>query len=262
MPLRTTRALALAALALVAACGPGFTLKRYPQSPALFEASLRELKRRKWDNAVTGFERLTLDLAARDPMLPAAYWYLAQAHEGRGEHLLAAQNFARVAETFPEDTLADDALLEAGNSYARLWRKPGLDQQYGSSAQQQYRLLVSLYPDSPLRPRGEAALRRMDEWFATKDFDTGVFYVKRKAYDSALIYFRDVVRNFPETDKARQALLRMVQVYRVPVMNYQEDAKETCQTLQARWPDDREVVRLCGRASPTPADSTVRPAAP
>ena len=254
------RASVLLATAASVACTGSLNVAKFPTSASLYEAGQKEFAKGHWDNAVTAFERLTLDLGARDPLLPQAYWFLGQAHDRRKEHLLAAQNYSRVAESFPEDTLADDALFAAGEAYGKLWRKPMLDTQYGAQAQAQFRLLISLYPESPRRAAAEAALQRLDSWYAIKDLETGIFYHRRKAFDSALIYLRDVVRNYPQTDQARQALLRMVQIYRDPAMNYQEDAKESCQGLRDRWPDDREVRRLC--PAPTAADSTAKPAGP
>jgi outer membrane protein assembly factor BamD (BamD/ComL family) len=61
-------------LCAAAACAPGFQLKNYQGSNTrLFEASLRELQKKHWDSAVEGFERLTLDLPARDTLLPRSY---------------------------------------------------------------------------------------------------------------------------------------------------------------------------------------------
>ena len=74
---------------------------------------MAEYQKHHWDNAITGFEKLTTDLPPRDSLLTRSYWYLASAHERQGEHLLAAQSFSRLVESFPEDSLADDAALEA-----------------------------------------------------------------------------------------------------------------------------------------------------
>jgi outer membrane protein assembly factor BamD len=250
----------LIAASLLAACAPGFQVKSYHTNPDLFEASLREYDRQKWDNAITGFERLTLDLTPRDSLLSRSHWYLAKAHEARGEHLLAATGFLRLAELFPDDSLADDALLAAGDSYARLWRSPGLDPQYGTLAQMQYRLLGSIYPDSPLRAKAQQAALGIDEMLATKEYDTGLHYVRRRAWDSAIISFKFVVKEYPNTQRVRDALMRMVEVYRRPELKYVEEAKETCGTLKSAYPADGDVTRLC----PTPveaADSAGRPAA-
>ena len=244
-------------LAALAACAPAFKPQKFSTSEKLFQASLERLQKKKWDDAVTGFEKLTLDLSSRDTLLPLAHLYLARAHTGRSEHLLAAQEYSKLAESFGDDSLADDALFESGRSYSRLWRRPALDPQYGQLAQVQYRMLVALYPDSKLRKQADDELKRLDEWFATKDFDTGNSYFRRKAYDSAIIYYRDIIKNYPNTDRARQSMIRMVTAFRSPVMNYKEDAKEVCATLRVLYPADKEATLACNGV---PTDSTAVPA--
>jgi outer membrane protein assembly factor BamD len=254
-------AILLAAALTLPACRPAFTLKKFPTSEKLYTASLERLQKKKYDDAVTGFEKLTLDLPASDTLLSRAHWYLAKAHAGRSEYLLAAQEYTKLAESFADDSLADDAMYESGRAYSRLWRRPALDPQYGQLAQVQYRLLVTLYPDSPRSTDAKAELKRLDEWFATKDFDTGDGYFRRKAYDSAIIYFRDVVKNYPDTDRARLAMIRMVQAYRSPIMNYREDAREVCATLGSLYPADAAVLKACDGMLP-PKDSAAAPVKP
>jgi outer membrane protein assembly factor BamD len=258
-PVRRSACRVMVAAFLLAACAPGFQVKKYHTNPDLFDASLQEYNRKKWDNAITGFERLTLDLTPRDSLLSRAHWYLAKAHEERGEHLLAATGFLRLAELFPDDSLADDALLAAGDSYSRLWRSPGLDPQYGTLAQMQYRLLGSIYPDSPLRAKAQAAALAIDEMLATKEYDTGQHYVRRRAFDSAIISYKFVVKEYPNTQHVRDALMRMVEVYRRPELKYVEEAKETCATLRSAYPSDGDVTKLCPAPVET-ADSAAKPA--
>jgi outer membrane protein assembly factor BamD len=238
----------LAALVIIVsavpACRPAFQLKRYPTDTALYQASLREFERGRWSNAVLGFERLTTSLPARDTLLPRAFWYLAKSQQGRREWLLAAQSFQRLVEGFPEDSLADDAQLEVARSYRRLWRKPTLDSQYGETALAAYRQLLGLFPDSPLTTQGTTEAQQLEEWFATKNYEIGQHYLRRKMYDSAIIYFRDVMRLYPTAPTARKAGLRMVQAYRT--IRWNDEAKEVCTTLRRTYPTDEEVRAACG----------------
>lgn len=250
----------LAGVVFTGACGRGFQLRKYPATDALFAASLAELNKKKWDNAISGFEKLTLDLSARDTILPLAHWYLAQAHEGKKEFILAATSYSRLAEAFPDDTLGDNALFASGRSYLKLWRNPTLDPQYATLAQVQFRQLLNVYPDSPMRGDAEKSLLAIDEQFAAKDYLTGLFYVRRNAFDSSIIMFKDVVKNYPNTDHARMALLRMVEVYRQPRMNYKEEAAETCGTLRTAYSGDPEVARICPVAAAV--DSAAKPVKP
>lgn len=239
-------------------CFASFNVRDYSTSAELFTAGMAKYRKEKWNDAATAFERLTLDLPTRDTLLPLAHWYLGNARLERDERLLAAQAFIRLTETLPDDSLADDALLASGRAYAGLWQRPSLDPQYGLLAQTQFRLLQGVYPNSPLVDTATSALKRLDEWFASKDYETGSHYMRRKAYDSAILYFKDVVRNWPESDKARQAMLRMVEIYRTPVLNYKTDAAEVCDALRAAFPTDREVMATCRL---TPGDSTSTAAA-
>lgn len=223
--------------------------REFTSSTDLFLAGKREFERGKWNNAINAFERLTVDLPTRDTLLAPAHWYLGQARLRKKERLLAAQSFMRLADAFPADSLADNALLASGDAYRAMWRRPELDPQYGLLAQTQYRLLAGTYPDSPLADTATARLNRLDEWFAAKDLETAMHYVRRKAYDSAILYLREVVQTWPNTDKARQAMLQLVAVYRLPAINYREDAAEVCAALRAGFPTDPEVLERC-KASP------------
>lgn len=253
------------ALSGLAACSRGFQVANFKGSTAeLYQAAMREYQRKHWDNAVAAFEKLTLDLPARDTLLPRAHYYLGRAHERRDEHLLAAQSFSRLVESFPDDSLADDALFESAEAYKKLWRKPVLDAQYGQTSIETYRTLLSLYPNSPLRDRATKGIAELEEWMAAKDYDAGMFYLRRKAYDSAIIYFRDVTKSFPATRKSRQAYLRLVDAYRA--IRYREDMAEVCTTLRQAYPADREVRAACGGVpataeKPQPAPTPV-PAQP
>ncbi|HUQ82039.1 MAG TPA: outer membrane protein assembly factor BamD [Gemmatimonadaceae bacterium] len=244
---RTVR-IASIALIFAAACSPAFKLSRYKTNDVLYTAAMREYRARHWDNSIQAFERLTLNLPARDSLLPRSYWYLATAHGRKEEHLLAAQGYARLNQTFPDDSLADDAMLAEANEYAKMWRKPALDAQYGQTALATYRSMIELYPDSPLAPQATAGISRMLEWLASKDYLTGVHYVRRKAPDSAILYFKDVIKNYPETTRAREAYLRLVEVYRS--INYRDDARDACATLHQKYPSDREVRTICGPPPP------------
>jgi outer membrane protein assembly factor BamD len=254
--LRTRFSIAATALALLlTGCGgQGFRPATFPTLESLFEASQQQLERRRWDNAVSGFERLTLMLPARHELLPASHFYLGQAYGGRGEHLLAAQAYLRVPELFPNDTLAGESLFRAGQSYAALWRRPDLDAQYGEVAIGAFGSLIENYPDSPHRAVAEQEIARLRQQLATKLYDTGVFYFRRRGFDPAIIYFNAVVEEYPETRRARDALLRLVESYRR--INYQEEVRETCEVLHREYPGDAEVRSTCGPAPAAAAEQT------
>ncbi|MEO8193655.1 MAG: outer membrane protein assembly factor BamD [Gemmatimonadales bacterium] len=246
-----SRRILMMVLLAALACKPPFNAGGFAGTDELYRAAMTEYNAKRYDNAVKAFERLTTELSPRDPRIATAYMYLAKSQEKRGDHLLAAKSYSRVYELLPQDTLADDALLASGIAYRHMWRKPVLDAEYGEDAVTQFQTLISLYPDSPLVPRAKEQLATLDEWFATKDYETGYHYLKRKAYDSAIIYFKDVIRLHPDAKKTREAYLRLHDAYRA--INYKEDARELCDVMRKSYPTDREVRSACG---PAPAAAT------
>jgi len=238
----------LLAVVFMTACRGSFDPKVYASNPeALFSASLKQYNAHHYDDAAKGFEQLTRDLPARDPMLPLSYFYLGESQEKNGDHLLAAQSFTRISESFPDDSLAPTALLAGGRSYAKMWRKPELDPTYGTSALNTLQNLVSLYPDSKLVPQANAEIAHLDNMFATKDLDVGEHYLRRGAYDSAIIYLKDVIKLHPNAAAARTAYLRLLEAYRA--IKYTADATDLCTAALKVYPNDREVRQQCGSAS-------------
>src|SRR5918912_407813 len=104
---RLPLAFPLATVAIIASHrGERFNITRIRTGEELFRRSVREFERRHWANAMAGFERLTTELPARDTLFPPTLWYLGRTHQQRSEWLLAAQTFTRLAESFPNDSLA------------------------------------------------------------------------------------------------------------------------------------------------------------
>lgn len=233
-------------LVVLVACRATFNAGAYSDVDSLYRVAMQQYNARHWDNASKAFERLTTELPARDPRVPIAYFYLGKSQDKTGDRLLAAKSFARIAELFPQDTLADDGLYNSGLAYQSMWRKPVLDAEYGENALTQYQTLLGLYPDSPLVPQVNQQIAKLDQWFATKDYETGYHYLKRKAYDSAIIYFKDVIRLHPTAPKTREAYLRLHEAYRA--INYRDDARDLCDAMKKAYPADREVLRECGSA--------------
>jgi outer membrane protein assembly factor BamD len=228
------------------ACKAPFNAGAFGSTEALYAAAMTEYNAKRWENATRAFERLTTELSPRDPRIALAYYYLGRSQEKHGDNLLAAKSFSRVYELLPQDTLADDALLASGLAYQHMWRKPVLDAEYGQDAITQYQTMMSLYPESPLVGRADTQLKKLDEWFAIKDYETGYHYLKRKAYDSAIIYFKDVIKLHPNASKTRDAYLRLHAAYKA--INYKDDMRDLCDAMRKAYPNDREVRDVCGQA--------------
>lgn len=253
--------LAVVGLIALTACHPEFQLKKYTTNEALYQASLRQFQRGKWDDAATGFEKLTLDLAPRDTLAARSFWYLGLSHQHQHDYQLAAQAFNRIFESFPDDSLMDHALFEEARSYQSMWTRSDRDGSFGDAALATYSSLMTYRPDSRLIPDAKKEMAKLEEMFAEKSYETGMYYFRDKAYDPAMIYFKQVLESWPDAPTARAAALRLLESYRA--IRYTEEANEVCASLRTKYPSDPEVAKACPPPPPTAAKPpTVPPVKP
>jgi outer membrane protein assembly factor BamD len=116
-----------------------------------------------------------------------------------------------------------------------MWRNPALDPTYGETALATYRELLSRYPGTPAAQRANLRVQQLNERLADKDYRNGVFYLRLRAYDSAIIYFKDVVATYPQSSYAALSVVRLVEIYRR--LGYDDERNTMCVYLHQYYPD-------------------------
>jgi outer membrane protein assembly factor BamD len=218
---------------------------------SMYRLGERAIRRGKWSDATKHLERVLLEFSPGDSRIPQARYWLGEAKFAMGTHLEAAREFRRVSDETPNDRLAPEALLRVGDVYADLWRRPELDPSYGQTALATYQELLNRYANSGPASRAQARISELQERFAYKEYRAGLFYFKLKAYDSAILYLKDVVATYPRASVAPDALLKLVEAYQR--LGYQEDVRETCGYLRRFHPN---AVRGRSRCPTEPAGTS------
>jgi len=247
----------------VAACRPrGRAPRSEPMSQPDVDIprALDLFHRGDFRKAQTILQRVSYQLAPGAPQMAQVRYYLAESSFQMGDYVQAASDFRKVADEFSLTEYAPIALLRAGDSNLRLWHRPELDPSYGETALAIYQELAGRFPDSEAAARARPHVRRLENEFAEKTYKTGIFYMRRKAWDSAIIYFKDVIANYPTSGRASDALLRLVESYHA--IGYKQELEEACENLRRFYPNVAKDARSC---PPAPADSSAtssRPSTP
>lgn len=202
----------------------------------------------KWRKAIEEVERFNLEAPRDDARRVEAHYLLGEAHLAGHQRLEAAREFRRVSDETPTHKLAPEALLHVGDAYAELWRRPELDPTYGQTALSTYQELVNRYPDSDAATQAKARIDDLNDKFALKEYKAARYYLRFKAWDSAVIYLRDVLATYPRAQVAPQALVDLIATYRT--LGYVEDAEQTCGYLRRFHPGAAGTDRVCPTKSP------------
>ena len=209
----------------------------------LWDEAMEAFRRGEFSTTADNLERLVLEFSPGDPRISKAHFYLGESYLGMKDQLQAVREFRRVSDERPNDPLAPTALLRAGDAYAELWSRPELDPSYGQTALATYQELLNRYPDSKAADRGRRRILALEEWFAAKEFKTAMFYLRLKAYDSAILYLKAMVADYPRADVAPEALEKLVEAYRK--LGYEDDVEETCGYMRRFHRDEAETAAAC-----------------
>lgn len=181
----------------------------------LFDQAMDALQHGKYD--VTRLTLQTLintypdsEYVARAKLAIGDSWYA----EGTSASLVQAENEYKDFETFfPNMPEAAEAQLKIANIHFKEMEKPDRDFTHAVRAQDEYRYLITTYPDSKLVPDARQKLLQVQEVLAEREFRVGHFYYMREAYPAAEARLKSMVDTYPLYSNADEALLLLGNAY-------------------------------------------------
>lgn len=179
-----------------------------------------------------------------DPRAPEARMMLGRAHMEKREYVTAATHFQRLLEDFPSSPRGLEARFAICDAYYQLSPRPQLDQEYTDAAIAHCESVATGFQGTPEAERAAGYLGQLREKLAEKSYQTGLFYQKRKAYDAAVIYFTEVLTNFPRSAVAPAALGELISTY--TTLGYKEEATESRERLLREYPESEAARTLAG----------------
>ncbi len=231
-----------AVLFMTAACASSGTSRLEGlDADALYQVGHEAMRAEDWDDAIVAFERFTFQFPTH-PRVQEARYRLGEARMQEEEYITAANEFSRLASDFPAGPWADDARFKVCEAYYELSPHPQLDQEYTIGALDHCQSLISYYPDSEYVPRAREMYQDLTNKLAVKRYETGEFYRKRGALDSAIIYYESTIELYPTSPTAPRALLRLVEAY--TEIGYTAEADAARERLLSEFPDTAEARQI------------------
>lgn len=163
------------------------------------------------DIAVSLYEHI-VRVAPYGPYGVKAQYRLGEAYVVLGEWEQAERAYQAVVDEYPNSEYAPKAKYQM----ARVSYRASVQQEYHLAAADQaiekFEGFKSSYPDSTLRFEANEVISELRHKKAQSFYDTGTFYQQRRKYKSARIYFRDILRQFPDTPSAELARKRLDEI--------------------------------------------------
>jgi outer membrane protein assembly factor BamD len=114
---------------------------------------------------------------------------------------------------FPNAPEAAEAQMRIGDIYFKQMDRPDRDYSKVIHAQEEYRNMLTQYPDSTLIPEAKQKLREVQEVMAQRESQIGEFYVGHENWVAAIARFQTVVDTYPLYSHIDQTLIGLGDSY-------------------------------------------------
>jgi outer membrane protein assembly factor BamD len=136
-----------------------------------------------------------------------AIFLLADCYLQTKEYALAATEYERLLNDYPESDSAGSSSFRLGEAYYGQSRKADFDQEYTLKAIEQWQKYLHDYPGHWRNPEAEGRLLAARSRLAQKFLDTGTLYLKLRLFQPSRVYFQRVLDDYSDTSLVADARL-------------------------------------------------------
>ena len=109
----------------------------------------------------------------------------------------AEQEYRDFTVFFPNAPEAAEAQMRVGDIFFRQMDKPDRDYAKALHAEEEYRRMITDYPDSKLVPQAKQRLREVQEVLANREANIAAFYATRENWAAVIARYQTVVDTYP-----------------------------------------------------------------
>lgn len=126
-------------------------------------------------------------------------YYYAQCYYGEGEYLEAGFYFSKFCNTFPTSKYAEESQYMAAYCQYLYSPKYSLDQTISEDAIDEFQMFINTYPSSERVAKCNELIDELRGKLEKKAFETAKLYYKIGNYESAVVAFKNLLIDFPDT---------------------------------------------------------------
>ena len=181
----------------------------------LYDKALEQTKRGHFDVARLELQNLLAtypdsQYQMRAKLAVADSWY----REGGVAALTQAESeYSDFRVFFPNAPEAAEAQMRIGDIYFRQMDKPDRDYTKATHAEEEYRRMLTDYPESTLVPQAKQRLRDVQEALATRESGIGAYYATHENWPATIARYQTVVDTYPQYSHMDDVLIGLGDSY-------------------------------------------------
>jgi outer membrane protein assembly factor BamD len=177
-----------------------------------FEKAMNQFENENYAEAANAFETV-VSIGRGTDIGQEAQFYLAESYYNDRRYLLAASEYERYAQFYPNSQRRETVDFKQAECYYFMSPRYRLDQSYTRQAIESLRLFNSRYPDSEFIEKSAEYITVLREKLARKQFSAANFYKRTNRFNAAAVYYDLVIDEYPETRWAELSLVEQMESY-------------------------------------------------
>lgn len=160
------------------------------------------------DKAIEIFNKV-VENAPYSSYAPLAQFKIGEAYKKAGDFNSAILEFQKLLDNYPDSALVDDAKYEIAYATYKASLKPYYDQAPTDAAIAQFEEFAKGDQKEKLGDEAADTLQKLRERKAESIYETAFFYERQKHYESALIYYNEILKSYSDTSCATKVVARV-----------------------------------------------------
>ena len=235
------RRLSLAFSLASISCGGGVNVYQGKDPLSIYQMASEEYEKGEYDNAIQALDRILLAYGDWEGAVGARL-LLGHAYYEKADYLSAQSEYNRFLDRYAGHEDAPVAALGICQSLSALSPDLQRDQTYTNEAITICRNVVIDYAGTSQSVEAAEIANQMRMKLAEKELRTADFYLNRKLYDSAILYYEFVITFYSDTEFAPWALMGLYQSNLA--IGYDDLAEEARERLLREYPESEAAVEL------------------
>jgi len=170
----------------------------------LAEEGIKDLKKKKYDDAIETFEKVR-DRYPYSEQALLAQLKVADAYFFKKKYEEAIQAYREFEKLHPTNKAVAYCIFREGQSFYRQRSTIDRDQTYTLKAIDEFKRLKQKFPDSEYIPKAEQFLAHCRKDLAEHEFYVAEFYYRTKRYQAAIDRYQALTQDYPEFPKNAEA---------------------------------------------------------
>lgn len=182
----------------------------------------------RFSKAILALEEIKMQCGG-GPVIDSVLYYIGMCNMGQKKYPEARAAFQDLARDYPNSPLSEEAQFRVGVSVYSESSAFYRDQEETKNAIRLFRDFLSNYPKSQMADSVSRYLEEAVDKLAKKEFENALFYEKNRQPESAAVYYKAFMNEFPDSKYANDVQLNLCKI--LIDLNRADEAKEILESL-------------------------------